>query len=656
MYTFADAEGLNIGPAAQRGTLFDYDYETCQEFFNWRCNNINKTNITVNSGGSGAPFIGHIRQVLLSPPAPKAQGHLEISRFSVSPGNAVCGSTTKFRLAALVENTGSSSEEGVVEFYSGGQKIGSAAIPKLGPGEVTGASVSWEGVLHSDTVFAAMSGSSSRSFMVKDPATCIGSVETIFPESIIRTHELSDNLSELTKFVEDSATWYETCICCGVINATKMLNTTGRPSSLKSIVLMSDGKANAGCAGLTPRMTGDAVEDAINASCEAFEKYGLRVYTVGFGIDVNESTLTQMAQCGGGQYYNATDTSKLMDAYRAIAATLLNLSYKNQVLEATGAQKTTIYPDSYLEFTFTPKKQELGYREFVVTSETENFSSCDGSFVVPQSITPFDVKVLSYSADRWTKEVTFTNETGSAWTVFNLSDFGSTYQKFGDPYVIEFDPTDPLPPGAKYPGIITPGLRMRVNVSTGSSPSDLSTDCPNRNKVIYKSTIGGSVPFSPVLPSVLGRNVLVYYDLRQDEGYASEPVYPPEGSILVPIGLDLPNVPFNSTPINVSDFAKENETNALAYTFISMMDQLNYYKMTAPKCTLLEATQDPAEGPVCCNDPAKPGYLASGSKCNPIDLKITSDLITRSVAINRVPYMYGPVDIGVVTWTKQEGG
>jgi hypothetical protein len=33
-----------------------------------------------------------------------------------------------------------------------------------------------------------------------------------------------------------------------------------------------------------------------------------------------------------------------------------------------------------------------------------------------------------------------------------------------------------------------------------------------------------------------------------------------------------------------------------------------------------------------------------------IDVAITPDIIMGSVAINEVPYLYGPVDIGVVTW------
>ncbi|MFH1447835.1 MAG: CARDB domain-containing protein [Candidatus Micrarchaeota archaeon] len=630
------------------------EYDAWEGGYEWPTDwdNTNRTNITVSSGGSGAPFIYHILQLLLSGKEPaeeavvtkkEATGGVVITDFKVSPSQAVCGSHGKFVLYATVENTADKPYGGMVQFHVRADSIGSVHLPTLKPGERTQVNLKWNGILYEDTMFTASTAISSRSFLVLDPPCPTDIWRTLYDESIVRAHPLSDNITDLGTFVNDSETWYETCICCGIINATDELVDNGNLASMWSIVVMSDGIANVGCLGLTPNMTGDPLQDTIQAACDAHDLYGISVYTVGFGADVDADTLNQTAQCGGGEYFDARNTTELVDAYRAIASTLLNMTYTNQVLEATGANRTTLYPDSYLEFNYEPKRDPAGYRDLVVTLESENFSSCNGEFSVPIGLIPFDVKITSYSADRWTNKVTLNNGSGQ-WTVFNLSWFSDNYSRLGDPYVIEFDPTTPLPPGAGYPGILAVGPPNRVNVSTGERAGEYSTECPNRNRAIYKALVKGSVPFSTVLPGMWGRNVTVYYDLRHDDGFVLNPNHPPEGVVYIPIGLDMPGVEFNATAVEMSVLEAERDQNALADAFVRLMDQLNFYKLNAVGCTILDIFSE--ETPVCCHD------QPSGVRCNPIDVMLTSDIVMRSVAINEVPYMYGPVDIGVVTWIR----
>ncbi len=585
------------------------------------CLAINQTTIFISGAGHGAPFIEHLKQVLLAPPQKKPM--LRISEFLVSPSRAACGSLSKFRLTATLENYGEgASDGGTVEFYAESEKIGAVDIPIIEPGKSAQVAMKWETLLSSDITFTAAAGSSSKSFLVKDPPCPNSPDTTLFPDGIVDAHDFTNDLTELSAFVNDSETWYETCICCGIIRATNMFIAQSPPGRIRSMAVMSDGRANRGCAGMGPGMTGDAIEDTVQAACNAYNNHGIIIYTVGFGADVDADTLNRTALCANGTYFDARDTSMLMDAYRAIAAQLLNLSYRYQVIETRGANQTILYPDSYLQFTYTPKSEPLEYRDLITTVETDAFPSCSGQFQVPAALTPLNVKVTSYSGNLWTSGVTIDNGTGN-WPVFNLSYFGNSFSSLGDPYVIEFDPTDPLGPGAQYPGITSnaPAV-ITVNVSTGERPGVISATCPNRNRAIYEALIRGSVPFSSVLPEITGRNVRVYYDLDGD-GVT-------DGNVTLPVGKDLKDVPFDPTIVEMPFIEHESETNAVASTLLELMGQLNFITDNS-----------------CSGSPEAPG-----SQCNPIDVKITEDIIMRSVAINEVPYMYGPVDVGVVTWIK----
>ena len=63
--------------------------------------------------------------------------------------------------------------------------------------------------------------------------------------------------------------------------------------------------------------TGSAEGDAIKAACDAYNNHSIRIYTVGFGSDANETSLIEMASCGQGSYYNTVDD--LITIYQEIA-------------------------------------------------------------------------------------------------------------------------------------------------------------------------------------------------------------------------------------------------------------------------------------------------------------------------------------------------
>ena len=63
---------------------------------------------------------------------------------------------------------------------------------------------------------------------------------------------------------------------------------------------------------------GESIQDAIDAACNVYEDYGIRVFTVGFGSSADADTLVAMANCSGGEYFNSSSVDKLIEAYEEI--------------------------------------------------------------------------------------------------------------------------------------------------------------------------------------------------------------------------------------------------------------------------------------------------------------------------------------------------
>ena len=255
-------------------------------------------------------------------------------------------------------------------------------------------------------------------------SSCVGTNYNLFQpdSSIARTKELSDNEAELNSFIDDIETWWGTCICCGINKASDMLLGSLSPS--KFMVVMSDGEANIEC---SEQGTGNAKQDAIQAACDAYNDYGIKVYSVCFGGDCDTSTLQSIATCGNGEYYYG-DVDDLISIYEEIAQDIINVSYTEQTAVGSAGIITTLYPDSYIEFDFTEKQIPYG---LVLNPEKKFTDSSTGVFDLPPKSSIIDAKVISYSGPRWTDRVLVNN-----MTAYNLSVYGSRYTELGDPYHI----------------------------------------------------------------------------------------------------------------------------------------------------------------------------------------------------------------------------
>ena len=95
-----------------------------------------------------------------------------------------------------------------------------------------------------------------------------------------------------------------TCISCGIIKATELLSSGWNGNRV--MVVMSDGVDNQAPGRVVPKAR------------EAWEVYGIHVFTVAFGQDADRDMLEEAAQAGNGKFYYA-DTDTIVDIYRKIA-------------------------------------------------------------------------------------------------------------------------------------------------------------------------------------------------------------------------------------------------------------------------------------------------------------------------------------------------
>lgn len=288
-------------------------------------------------------------------------------------------------------------------------------------------------------------------------------------------HSLSNNTVSLKNRVDSWNAVGGTCICCGINKAVNGLITDSTPDKFRSIVVMSDGQPTYYCnsfddfdgSGTRGDWTGGTentndIEWAINSSCNAWKNYGIRVYAVGFGDNVDTATMQAMAACGNGSYYYS-DVSNLTNVYNQIASDIIQGSYNEQTVLINGSFFTKLYPDSYIEFDYTKNATPYG---LITSFEKQFYNDYYGNFSLPLDSKIIDAKVVSYSGPRWTSNVEINNQ-----SIYNLSYYGTDYTKFGDPYAITL------------PNSMISNSNL-VKVSTGTSPQN-STSGSSNNKIIY---------------------------------------------------------------------------------------------------------------------------------------------------------------------------
>ncbi len=270
-------------------------------------------------------------------------------------------------------------------------------------------------------------------------------------------HNLSTNSTSLKSKVNRWVANGATCICCGINDAVSRMNNQSYSGRAKAMVVMSDGQANVNCTA-----SGNAIQDAVNAACRAYQNFGIKVYSVGFGSDTDTNTLQQIAACGNGTYYYS-NISEIVRVYETIARDIIAATYHKQTINVSGNISSVLYPDSYISFEYPKEIQSYGQ---IIANEKMFDNSSSAVFTVPPDSKIIEARVISYSGPRWTNKIKINGN-----LFFDLNYYGNDYISLGDPY------------SANIPLNLINTTNL-IELNTGLSGANLSAGSAS-NKVIY---------------------------------------------------------------------------------------------------------------------------------------------------------------------------
>lgn len=311
----------------------------------------------------------------------------------------------------------------------------------------------------------------------------------------INTSLLVDGENIISARVRNSETcWWLWCWVRDIAFDLELVistNSVDNPKH-KAIIVMTDGEANYKCDGTYN--VAQAKQDAIDAACDAYANHGIRVFTVGFSYDADSETLGAMANCSEGQYFNSTSVDGLIEAYKTISQYLVEYS-STQTTNYSNLVNTQLYPQSYLEFNYTPITTAPTYGKIPITIESPIFNNniSEGSIYIPTDVELVSLSATSYSGDRWTSYVNVSNS-GGLYEVFNLSSYEQDFHNLGDAYQVNI----PV-------NLITQGEYNKIDVMTGINPANLSGGSAY-NKLIYTVLLDSLLDFSEVFSSNEGCN------------------------------------------------------------------------------------------------------------------------------------------------------
>jgi len=411
------------------------------------------------------------------------------------------------------------------------------------------------------------------------------------------------------------------CYACAIDEARRRLipsDSTVPPGALsptgpgsdynktRVILLMSDGNANFcdnkdDAVGDYKQNCGEAnaKQQAIDQACLAanstpytVNESNITIHTIAFGTDIDNSTLIGIANCTGGKFFQSNNYTALRDIYRDIGLGIASVSFVQQAVNISGVGESTLYINSYINYSYVREDPVINYGEIGVTLETDKFPSCNGSFFIPSPLRVTDIKVTSYSADLWTSIITI-NDT----VIFNLSTFSDNYNELGDPFKVQIPDN-----------LIFVNRTNLINVSLALNSTVISNNCSSSNRVIYSVRFRASVPYGDVFETASGGVYIIYFDKNFDGTQ--------DGSFQITIADDLPG--FNPTPTEIQNIDPDN--NAIENAVLRLLDVLNF------------VTED--------------GSGRSGTTTNPIDIEL-KDVTIDSSSITGIPFTWGPADFRI---------
>ncbi len=301
------------------------------------------------------------------------------------------------------------------------------------------------------------------------------------------------------------------------------LSLIANPPRKKAMLIMSDGDANRcvsdsscnDCGGTSCCMDssgqltvpcdnipgiGAAGEQAINLSCWAHAEYNISIYAVAFGnAGAAAADILNLSACCDSceNFYTSNNVSGLAEIYQTIAQNMTTAfgTIRSQTVNIIGElPPSELFPDSYIELNYTPIIAPMQYGEVPFTYYTEPFVNCSPIVPIPSQLRIVDAKVTSYSGEHWTSLVGSNGQ-----VVYNLSDYSSTYEPLGDPFIVQV-PAGYIVGGNNY-----------FTISTGDGPAN-STGCSEDNSLIYTGMFRPDEVYSPVLEYADGCKWTVEYE------------------------------------------------------------------------------------------------------------------------------------------------
>ena len=277
----------------------------------------------------------------------------------------------------------------------------------------------------------------------------------------------------------------------------------------------------------------------------------MKIYTIGFGpvddCSLGNSTLQTIANLSNATYQQSKNISELRLIYDNISEQIL-AEIKLEAQTVTGnLSVTTLYPDSYLEFNYTPSTTAPGYMSIPVTLQTPRFGNnvSEGGLIIPAGVNTAEAKVSSYSGNEWTDRLLLNNPNLGVWTtIYDLSTYGNDYTTLGDPYIVHI-PTN----------LIQSGVNNSIRISTGMSPTNRTGGSPD-NSIIYTALLSATVDYEGVYGTAEGCTWFVEFDYGDND------------TIAIPDGYNGTNRCYYSN----ASYNPEDTYQVVAYSLLSKLD------------------------------------------------------------------------------------
>jgi hypothetical protein len=283
------------------------------------------------------------------------------------------------------------------------------------------------------------------------------------------------------------------------------------------------------------------------------------------------------------------------------------------------ANKTRLYPDSYIKLYYASSVQPPAYGEVMLTFESPKFGNISGPlnitdqttktkeawYYIPEGMQPMDVKVTSYSSNYWTDRFYVNSTKVSNWTrIYWLGDYNANYTSLGDPFIVNVP--------VSYVG----AGNNSVKIGTGFNSSE-GRGASLDDRIICTLNVDGIAfeQYSDVFPKAKGSTIRVYYDSNGDNIY--------DGYTDVAYGFD-PSDIFDPKNDSIDD------------SFMKLMDSLNFIWDANPNSYGNGTDQNPHDGI---------------NWTNPVDLQITSDVQFDAVAASDIPTLWGPAVMELRMWS-----